>query len=309
MICALLVVGIHTEPFENSFLFDNFFGVLTRIAVPIFFMISSFLFFSRSKSLSKYIYRIFTIYIVWCIFYGVVDLIMNNVFSIDTFKNLILNVLCGYKHLWYLNASIVAIIIVSFFEKKFSSSLIVSAVLFCIGIFLTTYKGIFGYNEIINNITTSVYFQKIGEARNGVFYAPIYFSLGAFFAKHQPNIRLKTNIILIVMSFLCLAIEGAFSVLIIKTTSTILYFSTILLVSYIFVLALNIRLRKHWIYLYLRKISVLVYLIHPLFIGMLKEYLNGLLLFLIVSVLSILFSILFIHISSREKFKFLRRIY
>ena len=231
MICALLVVGIHTEPFKNLFLLDNSFGVLTRIAVPIFFMISSFLFFSHTKSLSKYIYRIFTIYIVWCILYGIVDLIINNVFSIDTFKNFILSVLCGYKHLWYLQASIVAIIIVSFFEKKFSSSLIVSAVLFCIGISLTTYRGLFGYNEIINNITTSMWFQKIGGARNGIFYAPIYFSIGAFFAKHRPNINLKTNIILIVMSFLCLAIEGAFSVLIIKTTSTILYFSTVFLVS------------------------------------------------------------------------------
>lgn len=41
IVCAILVIGIHTEPFGRWELFDQMFGVLTRIAVPYFFVSSA----------------------------------------------------------------------------------------------------------------------------------------------------------------------------------------------------------------------------------------------------------------------------
>ncbi len=40
MICAILVILIHTKPFVNDFWLDNAVGIITCIAVPYFFIIS-----------------------------------------------------------------------------------------------------------------------------------------------------------------------------------------------------------------------------------------------------------------------------
>ena len=37
-LCAVLVIIIHTKPFENVFWIDAAFGVITRFAVPFFFV-------------------------------------------------------------------------------------------------------------------------------------------------------------------------------------------------------------------------------------------------------------------------------
>lgn len=36
-ICAILVIGIHTQPFEFNFILDKGYGMISRLAVPFFF--------------------------------------------------------------------------------------------------------------------------------------------------------------------------------------------------------------------------------------------------------------------------------
>lgn len=49
LICCILVVCIHTNPLPN------FFQPIYRLAVPFFFMISSFLFFTKITQVSQVI--------------------------------------------------------------------------------------------------------------------------------------------------------------------------------------------------------------------------------------------------------------
>ena len=46
-VAAMVIVGIHTEVFCQISLLDMGFGVISRLAVPLFFIISAFFFFSK----------------------------------------------------------------------------------------------------------------------------------------------------------------------------------------------------------------------------------------------------------------------
>ena len=47
--CAILVVAIHTKPFENIFWLDAAIGILTRFAVPYFFVSSAYFLFIKLR--------------------------------------------------------------------------------------------------------------------------------------------------------------------------------------------------------------------------------------------------------------------
>ncbi len=116
LICALLVVAIHTEPFAGNFWLDKGFGVLTRIPVPYFFMASGYFLFLADKEktsfakLKKYCLRILLLYAVWSVFYLPMlfsRCMVSGVFNTSMFFKAIFW-LGTQGHLWYLIASIVA---------------------------------------------------------------------------------------------------------------------------------------------------------------------------------------------------------
>lgn len=85
MVCALLIVVIHTSPAQNAHPLVQFYleNVIARVAVPLFFAISGFLFFGKLKSkngkiawcaenhrrLIRYTKRILCLYVFWSIVY------------------------------------------------------------------------------------------------------------------------------------------------------------------------------------------------------------------------------------------------
>lgn len=67
-IAAILVVAIHSKPFVYDDSMNYFFTCFCRIAVPYFFICSSFLFFSKEKpDIKKYSKRLISLYIAWFI--------------------------------------------------------------------------------------------------------------------------------------------------------------------------------------------------------------------------------------------------
>ena len=109
-VCALLVVGIHTEPFSFSSVLDNAFGFVNRIAVPFFFIASSYFFFMKSLNfhrLGHYVKRIFILYAIWFIIYICFDwLYLSTPVNSQTFFDFFIY---GFQHFWYLQATIIAI--------------------------------------------------------------------------------------------------------------------------------------------------------------------------------------------------------
>ena len=144
--CAFLVIGIHTNPFASIPLLDNAFGVVTRIAVPFFFVASSFFFFRSnisSKKCLSFCKRILVMYGVWSVIYFTVDIIISKSFSINNVLTFLLEFfVVGYKHFWFLQALIVAVLLVTVLDYIFRNKIyvyIISISLLICGLALSTY--------------------------------------------------------------------------------------------------------------------------------------------------------------------------
>ena len=86
LFCAIMVVGIHTQPFGERLWGGYYPTTIFRIAVPFFFVFSSFLFFSREgASIKKYVKRLLLLDVAWTIVQSPVIVYKFFLTSGDTF--------------------------------------------------------------------------------------------------------------------------------------------------------------------------------------------------------------------------------
>lgn len=120
-IAAIMVVCIHTLPFQSiNPVVDNIFvGIFCRIAVPFFFISSSFLLFMKfnedkyqnRKVIIKYIKNIVKVYILWSIVYLILDNILGRKINLIEIIDKLFTT--GFAlQMWYFPAIIIAISIV-----------------------------------------------------------------------------------------------------------------------------------------------------------------------------------------------------
>lgn len=282
LICALLVVGIHTEPFASNFWLDKGFGVLTRIPVPYFFMASGYFLFLAEKEktsfakLKKYCIRILILYAVWSVFY--LPLLYSRCMATGSFNTGMffksIFWLGTQSHLWYLIASIVAAVMTWGFMKAFSvkTTLLMSACFLIFGTLFSNYAPLIhklsakeggGINMIFSVL------DVIG-ARNGIFYGFFYVAFGAFIASGCRTFNLHVYAVVFLVSFMALAVEGIITVKYIGSTDHNLWFSAPPLVWAVFMatLQMNPSIGKNAA-LTCRNGSTLIYTSHRLFIAFL----------------------------------------
>lgn len=311
-VCALLVIGIHVEPFSGYPLLDEGFGILTRIAVPFFFAASAFLYFrsgNNAAHLLKYVKRIFCLYLIWSLIYFFFDGILSG-FSLNLFSSfLTFFFLKGYKHFWYLLASIVAIVMISLLDKVFKNKKyyigIIALILFAIGAVFSTYYLSLSKIGIITAIHDNPVFSFFGT-RNGFYYAPIFVYIGYLFSRREEKpCSLIKHGIRIFLCFVLLAIESFIVVKVLKTTATILWFSTIPLIYCIMNFAIHVNIQSDL--KLLRKCSIAIYCVHPLFIKFLLPYqLNHLFEYVVIFLMSIGFSFCIYLLSTTKAFRWLK---
>ena len=126
-VLAILVVGIHTLDPETML------RPILRIAVPMFFIISSYLFFlkqsnlythiERRRALKSYVIRILKLYLFWFIIWlplTVRDRGWASNFNIYTPLEIIRGFLFGstFKASWFLMASLIGVAIVWYFTER-----------------------------------------------------------------------------------------------------------------------------------------------------------------------------------------------
>jgi surface polysaccharide O-acyltransferase-like enzyme len=115
LIMAFLVITIHVPIFTQAPLlwFEISHGI-ARVAVPIFFIINGFFFqplLNNSDKVKKYLLHLCLIYVVWQIIYLP--------FSFDPNpKYILVTILFGFRHLWYVPALIGGTILLYFFHKN-----------------------------------------------------------------------------------------------------------------------------------------------------------------------------------------------
>lgn len=207
-ISAILIIILHLRPFihfsdQLDLAFNN---IITRICVPIFFIITGY--FVAKKEINKenyikdYIKRMIPLYLVWSLLYlpviigtiiqylpAINEYLANInisfplliVLSIILLPIIVLIALCYagiYYHLWYFPAIIFSLLILEKWKKKFDIKylLLVSFILLLFGA-TETYYGVLplSIKELL-----SYYYNIFFTTRNFLFFGLFYVVLGYF---------------------------------------------------------------------------------------------------------------------------------
>ena len=272
VLCAFLIVCVHA-PFPG--VIGEYFMPLTRIAVPIFFMVSGF--FWNPDSLRKQITKLLKLLIFANVLYFFVDLakafarhgvsdFFSDAFSLESlFQFVVFNESPFAPHLWYLGA-IIYVLIVSYYVEKFKLKQIL---VYVIPILLLVDLVLGKYSRLIFNREFPYIF-----VRNWLFVGVPYFFIGNFI--HEDSHGEKKR-----FDFSCIAISCG--VLLFSVTSLLEryllvlneldtrrdhYISTTFLAIAVFTLfLLYIDNNASFISRVGRQDTTLIYIIHYLIIG------------------------------------------
>lgn len=289
-ICALLVIVIHTAPLSNissigSFYFTN---VLARIAVPLFFAISGFLFVRKlhcengrvkrcaenRARLWTYWKRLALIYLLWSAVYFLWRLpewYKSGWWGMDLLKDYAVAMLFNgsHYHLWYILASLYAVPILYFLMQNLSRKklLVLSIALYCIECMIYSYGWLLPDVPAILSWTLN----RFSILFDAVFRAVPLLAIGSLSA--VTVFKPRRWGLLTTAFFLALVTEASalyffspnndkFSYLIF--TPVFAFFALQMLLNADF----NLRLETAQFF---RRSSLVIYCIHPLFIEMLTR--------------------------------------
>ncbi|OXA80511.1 hypothetical protein B0A56_06955 [Flavobacterium columnare NBRC 100251 = ATCC 23463] len=189
IIMAFLVIALHIFPVSKETGIEGLISYeiasgITRIAVPTFFLISGY--FLRNKLndkpyLWKYTKRILLLYVVWQFIY-LPDLIRFYNLGWFSKSDMILKLIYGYWHLWYLLATTIAVGLL-YLLRNLSTVIKTKLILFLL---------IVGYSFQIgiqsNRLDLMFLYKIIGTTRNYLFFALPMMMIGTMYDKWKNEI-------------------------------------------------------------------------------------------------------------------------
>ena len=337
----MLIVAFHFPPFYGD---GNLSRVadfvvlryLERLAVPFFFICSGFFLYRGiewtsmdDKKERTYIFRIIRLYLIWTIIYLPYSI---NTFQYDeagTVHALIIFIrdffLTGSCfHLWYMNALAFAVFLIMILRKqgfKPKSVLIISVLLFLTGL---TAQSWFGLIRPLEEVAPAVWqgMKKIGNlivtTRNGMFEGFFYTAAGMYIALRYSDRENSIPAIGFILSAGGLLAE----ILLLRklgwSRATDIYLFQAPATVFFFLCLKNMSNLSGKNYRQLRKISGLLYYIHPL-VGFLIEIglevvnpgfvLSRPLFFGLILVFSMLISACLLKLSESKRGAFLKKLY
>lgn len=284
---AILVIAIHTGPFDGIKTPAGIFIVqyLGRLAVPLFFALSGYYLhqsIQKSKNpdltVKKTILNLLKIYLLSWIIYLPLWFYQNR--PINLLKFVIDALWAGmHYHLWYFPALIIGILIVYGLSKLKNKSVAwqIVVILYIIGMGLNAYYYL-AFEEM----------PLIYLSRNGLFFAPMFVMIG-FYPIY------KQNLIALIISLLLYGMEitGLYSLGHMQELSS-MYLFLIPVVIFMFPFIIDDTGKTHTSLVF-HRLSLSMYIIHPVIVlGLyflqlkLKTELSSTLIFMVVSVLSII---------------------
>lgn len=216
---ACLVVAIHTSPLASFSSTADFIltRILARVAVPFFLMVTGYfilpqyLFFSSTnlRPLKNWLIKMFKLYIFATILYLPVNIYVGQTKEIEIyniFKDLFFD--GTFYHLWYLPAAMIGILLIYLMSRRFlfKEIVIISLILYIIGLFGDSYNGFIAESPMIYWVYDTM-FSIFSYTRNGIFYAPIFLVMGAMFAKSKIS-KSSVNIIVLIFLLILMCVEG-----------------------------------------------------------------------------------------------------
>lgn len=270
MICAILVILIHTKPFANNFWLDAGIGMMTRFAVPYFFSISGFFFFRKLtgsiehywKNCGMYLLRLLRFYIIWFILLRIVDVLVGGA----TIKPI------GYyikqfffttdgSALWFVAALMWAVIIVAVLGRwmKPQTVFAIGIMFLLIGYTFSTLLGVTGDWPVIQRLQPIVGYTGV---QGGLYFAFPYVAMGALMAGKPLKASIKKDALCAGLFFVCLGVESIVMVMKLHAPLTFLWLSAVPMTWFVTRLTLTVPLKSKPGYYVIRKISTLCYVLH-----------------------------------------------
>lgn len=324
-VSSFLVIAIHTNIFASvseSFN-NNFVNGFCRLAVYFYFITSAYFFFNglrfengkiakdkdNCQRLKKYMLRVVLLYLIWSAIYlawyaftGIREGWLS-IYDIAWYGiNTVLS--SSYYHLWFLISLIYAIPIMYFLLRRMKAKhlIIISVVLYLIGLLYGSYSFVLGDHLPLAGVWKAIS-DKWPRILTVVFNViPI-----CSFALIKPK-AIKNNMLLRALAVLAVVLFSVEFLLINKVTpSTVSAYLllTIPATTFIFLAVKSVEINLESSYL-LRKMSTVMYCVHPLVLGVVglltdTKAMNSIVLFGIVSNLSLIVS--FALVWTSKKFK------
>lgn len=308
LLASILIVAIHTYPLStiNENLDFVFTHIFCRIGVPIFLMITGYFILPKAiqdkKSLMKYTKKIAKIYLLCMILYLPVNIYAGKLKGIN-FIGILKSIFIDgtFYHLWYFPALILGIWITYFIIKhiKNKNGLILVSILYVIGLFGDSYFGIAEKWTVTKTFYDAI-FNIFDYTRNGLFYVPIFLYLGFIMKNINWKISKRDNIIFILVSLVLMILEGMILHHFNLQRHDSMYFMLIPTMIGIFNF---ISQNKNENNKQLRNIATTIYIIHPMFIIVVRGIAkitqmqnlmidNSIIHYLLVVISSLIFSII-----------------
>lgn len=319
-ISSILIIILHLRPFLNSsneldLAFNN---IITRICVPIFFIITGYFVAKKEKVnenyIKEYIRKTIPLYFVWSLLYIPVIIgtiikylpIINEyiskinitlpfliILSIILLPIIVLVALCYtgvYYHLWYFPAIIFSLIVLKKWKQKFNIKylLIISFILLLFGATETYY----GVLPLSIKRTLSYYYNIFFTTRNFLFFGLFYVVLG-YYVGTKEKAYSKYCFLKLIVSFFLLTFEAILLHDTDRLNSNILL-SCIPLTYYLFISSIYITNSMKLDFQF-GTYSKYYYLIHPMAIFVISTLYKNINYY---PYLSILIVILITHITS-----------
>ena len=316
-ICALIIVFIHAG-FTNN-LFGYILRELSRIAVPIFFMISGF--FSYNKDIAyfkKSIIKLLKLQISSNILYILYDILKAIVLN-ESIKELLIqtfNVNYFVFNLgnvgWYIR-NLIYIYVIIYFIKRQTNKKINYQVLPIISLFIIVADCIFlKYSKILFGLTyDSTFYEpytKFISTGLTCFIIGIYIN---YISQSKKSIFSNKKNLFIMLIFLILNLVEI-HILYNLNSNVILcnYLFTIPLSMSIFLLFLNMKMKENKISTIGLKYSTSIYILHPIILNMLDILFKKILKiegiyiyirFIVVFLLSLMLAVLYEYIIKKRR--------
>lgn len=286
VICAYLVVAIHTHPFEDINIKIGFIAtqVIPRIAVPFFFTVSGYFYYRHlekySHAFRNYTKRLLMSYCVWSSIYFVlnlIELLNNGIFSFKGFfADCIIRFLFlgSYYHLWYFPAIFICVWIMTVFYRlnKLKLISIISILLYFLGVLGCSYNEIAVKIPVVSRLFSIPFFNNIRQ----IFMMGLpFFMLGYIVQYMVEGKKLKKIGWFLLLISVLFALEIECIIANEWGNNIILTFTLYPLVLCIVLLGLRHPLENiKCVTEKLRKLSGFIYYVHPMIILFLQYKFN-----------------------------------
>ncbi|MCI8621899.1 MAG: acyltransferase family protein [Clostridia bacterium] len=190
-------------------------------------------------------------------------------------------------------------------NKQFGICVII---LYIIGLFGDSYFGIVDKSGVLSSFYNAI-FMISSYTRNGVFYVPIFLSLGYMFAnKEKKEIKKGKYVFITIISIALMVLEGLILKYFNLQKHDSMYIMLIPVMMSVFTLVLNANKENNKT---LRNIATVIYIIHPIMIILIRgaskivnlESImveNSLIHYVLVVISSLIFSVIFEMIKKRR---------